>query len=192
MAKFMLVIKEKLPIIGACNKDKKLRERPRYWEVILLSFLIICLGLLPHKNTRPNSIPPSEQTLTEYDETPSDRPHTATGNTATSASLEGVADVFGEYMYRVIRRVTVFNDRHPTLKANVTIQFPGFALHDCVLMLEICEIVVEHLVKDLSGITVMSVIGILSKGSGSFQETAFILYVRPGISPYIAKSMLSY
>ncbi|KAF1963882.1 hypothetical protein BU23DRAFT_640222 [Bimuria novae-zelandiae CBS 107.79] len=79
---------------------------------------------------------------------------------ATSASLEGVADVFGEYMCNAIRRVAVLSDGIPALKAGVTMQFPDLALHDCVMMLEVCESEVEHLVKGLFGVDVTSVMGI--------------------------------
>ncbi len=81
-------------------------------------------------------------------------------NTSTSASLEGIADVFGEYMCSVIRRVAALSNGKPALRAAVTMQFPAFALHDCVIMLEICEGEVERLVKDLFGIDIMSVMGI--------------------------------
>ncbi|KAL5313253.1 hypothetical protein ACEPPN_018986 [Leptodophora sp. 'Broadleaf-Isolate-01'] len=121
------------------------------------------------REARPNSIHPPNETPTENHESSLENPNsTATGNTATSASLEGVADVFGEYMCRAIRRVTAPSDGIPALKAAVTMQFPAFALHDCVIMLEVCEREVEHLVKYLFGINVMSVMGvrhlILGKG----------------------------
>lgn len=125
-------------------------------------------GLLtdPHEDTRPKSILPPNETPTD---TSSGNRKTATkGNAATSASLEGVADVFGEYMCRAIRRVTASSDGIPALKAAVTMQFPVFALHDCVMMLEVYEREVEHLVKDLFGIDMTSVMGvrhlILGKG----------------------------
>ena len=85
-----------------------------------------------------------------------------------NASLEGVANVFGEYMCRAIRRVTVQSDGIPSLKAAITMEFPEFAPVDCVMMLEVCEWEVERLVKDLFGIEVKSVMGfrhlILGKG----------------------------
>jgi hypothetical protein len=140
--------------------------------IILPSFLISWPGLLtdPHEEAaRPNSIPPLNETPTENLETRSNNQNpTATGNEATSASLEGVADVFGEYMCRAIRRVTAPSGGIPALKAAVTMQFPVFALHDCVMMLEVCEKEVEHLVKALFGIDMTSVMGvrhlILGKG----------------------------
>ena len=88
--------------------------------------------------------------------------------TVINASLEGVANVFGEYMCRAIRRVTVQSDRIPFLKAAITMEFPEFAPVDCVMMLEVCEWEVERLVKDLFGVGVESVMGfrhlILGKG----------------------------
>jgi hypothetical protein len=88
--------------------------------------------------------------------------------TVINASLEGVANVFGEYMCRAIRRVTVQSDGIPSLKAAITMEFPEFAPVDCVMMLEVCEWEVERLVKDLFGIEVKSVMGfrhlILGKG----------------------------
>jgi hypothetical protein len=88
--------------------------------------------------------------------------------TVINASLKGVANVFGEYMCRAIRRVTVQSDGIPSLKAAVTMEFPDFVLVDCVMMLEVCEREVERLVKDLFGIGVKSVMGfrhlILGKG----------------------------
>ncbi|KFX86076.1 hypothetical protein V490_09241 [Pseudogymnoascus sp. VKM F-3557] len=88
--------------------------------------------------------------------------------TVINASLKGVSSVFGEYMCRAIRRVTVYSDGIPSLKSAVTMEFPDFVLVDCVMMLEVCENEVERLVKDLFGIEVKSVMGyrhlILGKG----------------------------
>lgn len=88
--------------------------------------------------------------------------------TVINASLEGVANVFGEYMCRAIRRVTLQSDGMPSLKAAITMEFPEFAPVDCVMMLEVCEWEVECLVKDLFGIEVKSLMGfrhlILGKG----------------------------
>ncbi|KGQ01472.1 hypothetical protein PAAG_11822 [Paracoccidioides lutzii Pb01] len=39
-------------------------------------------------------------------------------------------------------------------------EFPEFVLVDCVMMLEVCEVEVERLVKDLFGIPVESVMGV--------------------------------
>lgn len=128
-------------------------------------------GLLtdPHEEARQDSTVPIDQTSTESCGISLGSPDSTTSeDTATSASLEGTASVFGEYMYGVVRRVTTSNGGMTTVKAAVTMQFPGFALHDCVMMLEICETEVEHLVKDLFGINVVSVMGIrhltLAKG----------------------------
>lgn len=52
-----------------------------------------------------------------------------------NASLKGVTTVFGEYIYRVIKRVIVQSDE----KATITIEFPNFVLVDYVIMLEVCE-----------------------------------------------------
>lgn len=131
---------------------------------ILFPFLTSWSGLLtdPHEGLAyPNSTLPPNEIPTENHELSSDNPNlTTTGNTATSASLEGVADVFGEYMCNAIRRVAVLSEGIPALKAAVTMEFPDLALHDCVMMLEICESEVERLVKDLFGVVVTSVMGI--------------------------------
>jgi hypothetical protein len=79
--------------------------------------------------------------------------------TVINASLKGVANVFGEYMCWAVRRVTARSDGIPSLKATITVEFPGFAPVDCVMMLEVCEWEVECLVKDLFRIGVKSVIG---------------------------------
>jgi len=78
------------------------------------------------------------------------------GNVAIRASLDraslgGVADIFREYMCRVIKKVAVLNaDGVPVSKDAVTMQFPEFALHYCVMALEVCESAVEPLAKDCS------------------------------------------
>ena len=132
--------------------------------IILFPFLTSWSGLLAdlHEGLAyPNSILPPSEIPIENHEISSDNPNsTTTGNTATSASLEGVADVFGEYMCNAIRRVAVLGEGIPALKAAVTMEFPDLALHDCVMMLEICESEVECLVKDLFGVVVTSVMGI--------------------------------
>lgn len=89
-------------------------------------------------------------------------------DTATSASLEDVAEVFGEYMCYAIKKAQDISCSTESLQATVKMEFPTFALHDCVMMLEICEEEVEHLVKKLFGIDIVSVGGIrhLSLGNG--------------------------
>jgi hypothetical protein len=107
---------------------------------------------------------------TEIPEISPDNPDSTirVNQTVINASLKGVANVFGEYMCRAIRRVTVQSDGIPSLKAAITMEFPEFAPVDCVMMLEVCEWEVERLVKDLFGIGVKSVMGfrhlILGKG----------------------------
>uniref|UniRef100_A0A093V7A0 Uncharacterized protein n=1 Tax=Talaromyces marneffei PM1 TaxID=1077442 RepID=A0A093V7A0_TALMA len=81
-----------------------------------------------------------------------------------NASLEGVANVFGENMSYAVRKITVPNDGAHVLKAAVTMEFPDFNLVDCVMMLEIIPDYVEHLVRDLFGIEV---------------ETADVQYIQP-------------
>ncbi|KAF2174454.1 hypothetical protein K469DRAFT_186464, partial [Zopfia rhizophila CBS 207.26] len=156
-----------LPFNDRVNTARKLArlELPHTFKthIYCISKRLEDKGLLtdPHEDVRSNPTLPPDGTPTENHEISPDNPNsTTTGNTATSASLEGVADVFGEYMYRAIRRVAVSSDGIPALKAAVTMQFPDFALHDCVMMLEVCESEVEHLVKELFGIDVMSVMGI--------------------------------
>lgn len=80
--------------------------------------------------------------------------------TVINASLQGVSDVFGEYMCRAIRRVPASSDGTPSWKAAVTMEFPDFVLVDCVMMLEVSEGEVERLVRDLFGIVVESVMGV--------------------------------
>lgn len=80
--------------------------------------------------------------------------------TVINASLEGVANVFGEHMALAIRRVSVPSDGLPAMKAAVTMEFPDFVLVDCVMMLEVGETEVERLMKDLFGIAVESVMGL--------------------------------
>jgi hypothetical protein len=80
----------------------------------------------------------------------SPHPTTRRNQTVINASLEGVANVFGDYMFRAIRRSHSSQDRIPSLKAAVTMEFPDFVLVDCVMMLEVCKREVEHLVKDLN------------------------------------------
>lgn len=72
-------------------------------------------------------------------------------------------------MCRVIRKVTVVRGGAHVVEAAVTMQFPASVeLHDCVMMLEICESEVESLVKELFGIIMTSVGGVphLSLGKG--------------------------
>ncbi|OCK92252.1 uncharacterized protein K441DRAFT_571163, partial [Cenococcum geophilum 1.58] len=71
------------------------------------------------------------------------------------ALLKGVADIFDEYIYCIIRRVTVLNNRVPAVKAAIIMQFPSFALYNYIIMLEIYKSEVEHLVKDLFGINLI-------------------------------------
>jgi hypothetical protein len=78
---------------------------------------------------------------TEIPEISPDNPDSTirVNQTVINASLKGVANVFGEYMCRAIRRVTVQSDGIPSLKAAITMEFPEFAPVDCVIMLEVCE-----------------------------------------------------
>ena len=59
-----------------------------------------------------------------------------------------------------IRRVKVQSDGVVSTNAAVMMEFPDFALVDCVMMLEVCKDEVERLVTDLFGIDVMSVMGV--------------------------------
>ncbi|PGG94933.1 hypothetical protein AJ80_10085, partial [Polytolypa hystricis UAMH7299] len=61
---------------------------------------------------------------------------TRRNQTVINASLNGLADVFGEYMCRAIRKVPAQTGGIPSLKAAVTMEFPDFVLVDCVMMLE--------------------------------------------------------
>lgn len=85
---------------------------------------------------------------------------TRRNQTVINASLEGVRNIFSEYIYRAIRRVPVQGDAMPLFKAAVTMEFPDFVLVDSVMMLEVREDEVERLVEDLFAIQVISVIGI--------------------------------
>ncbi|KAI7975633.1 hypothetical protein EIK77_003988 [Talaromyces pinophilus] len=80
----------------------------------------------------------------------------AHGNVIVNAPLEGVSKVFPEYWCRAIRRVR----EGASWKAAITMQFPEFALVDCVMMLEVNANEVEHLVKSLFGIEMESVGGV--------------------------------
>jgi len=68
--------------------------------------------------------------------------------TKINASLQGVTSIFDERMYRAIRHVPVNENGTVVLKAAITMGFPE-DLVDCVMMLDICEEEVEHLLKDL-------------------------------------------
>ena len=81
-------------------------------------------------------------------------------NTLTSALLKGIADVFSEYIYSIIKRVTALRNKKLALRAIVTMQFPSFTLHDYIIILEIYKGEVERFVKDLFRIDIILVIGI--------------------------------
>ncbi|KAK8924450.1 hypothetical protein VCV18_004872 [Metarhizium anisopliae] len=82
------------------------------------------------------------------------------GELVEHASLEGIAKVFDKHIRGAIRRVEVQSDGIVSTNAAVMMEFPDFALVDCVMMLEVCKEDVERLVKDLFGIDVMSVMGV--------------------------------
>ena len=84
-------------------------------------------------------------------------------NTLTSALLERIANVFSKYIYSIIRKVAALRNRKLALRAIVTMQFPSFALYNCVIILEICKGEVEHFIKDLFEIDI-SFLGPLSGG----------------------------
>lgn len=75
--------------------------------------------------------------------------------TVFSASRQGVAKVFGEYMCRAI---VCRGQNHE--EALITMAFPIFELVDCVMTLEIRKSEVERLVKDLFGLDMVSVEGV--------------------------------
>lgn len=77
-------------------------------------------------------------------------------NVIVNAPLEGVSKVFPEYWCRAIRRVR----EGESWKAAITMEFPKFALVDCVMMLEVNANEVEYLVKSLFGIAMESVGGV--------------------------------
>ncbi len=72
-----------------------------------------------------NSILPLIKLPTENHEIPLDDPNsTAMEDTATSASLDGVANVFSKYMCNAIRKVVVVSEGILAKKAAVTMEFP--------------------------------------------------------------------
>lgn len=77
-------------------------------------------------------------------------------NVIINAPLEGVPKVFPEYWCRKIRKVR----EGASWKAAITMQFPEFALVDCVMMLEVDASEVEYLVKRLFGIEMETVGGV--------------------------------
>jgi len=68
-----------------------------------------------------------------------------TRNEGTRATFEGIKAVFGQYIRSVLEG------------AAITMEFPVYALHDCVMMLEIRAEAVETLVRDLFGIQIVTV-----------------------------------
>ena len=72
------------------------------------------------------------------------------------ASLQGIADVFNEYMHSAIRRVTVQNGRATSLKAAVTMNFPPWGLVDCLMSLEVHQSKVGYLAMALFNVRVES------------------------------------
>jgi hypothetical protein len=74
-----------------------------------------------------------------------------------NASLQGIGDVFDEYMCGAIRRDTVRSGRTPYLKAAVTMDFPLQGLVDCLMSLAIHPSKVEYLAIALFKVQVESV-----------------------------------
>ncbi|KAF8846903.1 hypothetical protein BDZ45DRAFT_666419 [Acephala macrosclerotiorum] len=73
-----------------------------------------------------------------------------------NASLQGIADVFGEYMCGAIRRDTVRSGGTTSLKAAVTMVFPYPGLVDCLMSLAIHQDEVECLAMALFNVRVES------------------------------------
>lgn len=73
------------------------------------------------------------------------------------ASLQGIADVFDDYICDAIRRDTVQSDGRTSSKAAVTMDFPPRGLVDCLMSLAIHQRRVEHLAMALFKIRVESV-----------------------------------
>ena len=74
-----------------------------------------------------------------------------------NASLEGIANVFDEYMCEAIRRDTVQSSRESYVTAAVTMDFPMSGLVDCLMSLAIHESKVEYLAMALFNVLVGSV-----------------------------------
>lgn len=74
-----------------------------------------------------------------------------------NASLQGIADVFDEYMCGAIRRDTVRSGGTTSLKAAVTMVFPYPGLVDCLMSLAIHQNEVECLAMALFNVRVESV-----------------------------------
>jgi len=106
------------------------------------------------------TIQPSDLANRLISERPSSERNEAQEDVVEHVPLQGLANVFASDMCDAIRRIHSQNDAAIIPKAAVMMQFPKFSLFDCVMMLEVYEMEVERLVKDLFGIEVVSVMGI--------------------------------
>lgn len=72
------------------------------------------------------------------------------------ASLQGIADVFDQYMCSAIRKDAIQSGESTCLKAAVTMDFPFNGLVDCLMSLAIYQTKVEYLAMSLFNVHVES------------------------------------